>query len=93
MPHFVIKTLPFKTRITHGARNILAADQARARKLMAGLHPHGPVTVESRHQLQHNLRRHMPLRPTGDSDTTTDPQISAAVSDASIDATDAGTHY
>ncbi|KAJ6584084.1 acid protease [Mycena vulgaris] len=42
MPHFVIKALPFTTRVAHGAKNILAADQARAKKLLAGLHPHWP---------------------------------------------------
>ncbi|KAJ7274224.1 aspartic peptidase domain-containing protein [Mycena rebaudengoi] len=68
MPHFVIKTLPFRTRVTHGARNILAADQD-PRKEVDG----GPPSPRSR-----------------DSDTTTDPQISAAAGDASIDATDAG---
>jgi hypothetical protein len=36
MSHFVIKALPFTTRIAPGARNVLAADQARAAKFLSG---------------------------------------------------------
>ncbi|KAJ7451640.1 acid protease [Mycena latifolia] len=89
MPNFVIKALPFTTRVTHGAKNILAADQARARKLLAGLHPHGPVAFHSRHKAHHHHRHHQ----AGAEATTGDPQVSAAAGANSVDVTDAAVTY
>lgn len=89
MPHFVIKALPFTTRVAHGAKNILAADQARAKKLMRGLHPHGPVAFHSRHKPHHHHHR-APHGAAGVVDETGDPQISEAAGAGSIDVTDSG---
>ncbi|KAJ7673530.1 acid protease [Mycena rosella] len=80
------RAIPFTTRVAHGAKNILAADQARARKLMAGLHPHGPTAFHSRHKAHHH-RAHKPAQSTGD------PQVSAAAGADSVDVTDAAVTY
>ncbi|KAJ7143506.1 acid protease [Mycena crocata] len=89
MPNFIIKALPFTTRVTHGAKNILAADQARAQKLLAGLHPHGPVAFRARHKSRH----HHPAQPTDGGDVTSDPQVSQTAGDDSVDVTDAAVTY
>ncbi|KAJ7078663.1 acid protease [Mycena epipterygia] len=91
MTNFVIKALPFTTRVTHGAKNILAADQARARKLLAGLHPHGPAAFKARHKAHHH-RRHHPAAP-GAGAAEGDPEVSAAAGAGSIDVTDAAVTY
>ncbi|KAJ6611444.1 acid protease [Mycena sp. CBHHK59/15] len=93
MPHFVIKSLPFTTRVAHGAKNILAADQARARKLLAGLHPHGPIAFHARHKPHHHHQRHHLTSPSREGDATADPQGSAAAGAQSIDVTDAAVTY
>ncbi|KAJ7486176.1 acid protease [Mycena galericulata] len=87
MPHFVIKALPFTTRIAHGAKNILAADQARARKMLTGVHPHGPVAFHSKHK-HHHHRHH---GAAGAENVTGDP--SAAAGAGSIDVTDSAVTY
>lgn len=38
-----LRALPFSSRVKHGAKHILTRDRARAQKLLAGLHPHGPL--------------------------------------------------
>jgi hypothetical protein len=38
-----LRALPFSSRVKHGAKHILTRDTARAKKLIAGLHPHGPL--------------------------------------------------
>jgi hypothetical protein len=85
MPHIVVRSVPFKTRLAHkGAKDLLARDKARAKKLVAGLHPHGPVAFHER----------LSLRRRGDG-STTDPASgggSAAAAEGSIDVTDAGTY-
>ncbi|KAG6831736.1 hypothetical protein H0H87_004005 [Tephrocybe sp. NHM501043] len=43
MSRFIINSVPFETRLCHDAKQILARDQARAKKLLAGLQPHGPA--------------------------------------------------
>ncbi|KAF8073954.1 acid protease [Lyophyllum atratum] len=48
MSRFVINAIPFETRITYDARQILARDKARAQKLLAGFHPHGPAAFHSK---------------------------------------------
>nr|GAT49303.1 acid protease [Mycena chlorophos] len=53
MPHFVIKSIPITTRIASAASagNILARDQARARKFLQGVGPFGP---KIHHQRKHH---------------------------------------
>ncbi|KAJ7741273.1 acid protease [Mycena metata] len=99
MPHFVIKALPFTTRLAQGAQNILAHDQARARKLLAGIHPHGPEAFRSRHKAHHH--HHRAHHPAGaEAGAPQDPVSggasapgSAAGNANSIDVTDAGVTY
>ncbi|KAG6865125.1 hypothetical protein C0991_004966 [Blastosporella zonata] len=43
MSRFIINSVPFETRLCHDAKQILARDQARAKKFLAGLQPHGPA--------------------------------------------------
>ena len=38
----------FKSRVVQGALEVLSRDKARAQKLLAGLHPHGPNAFYSR---------------------------------------------
>ncbi|KAG5651727.1 hypothetical protein H0H81_007665 [Sphagnurus paluster] len=52
MSRFIINAIPFETRITNDARQILARDQARAQKLLAGFHPHGPAAFHSKKSAQ-----------------------------------------
>ncbi|KAJ7913482.1 acid protease [Mycena leptocephala] len=85
MPHFVIKALPFTTRVAHGARNILAADQARAAKVLAGVHPHGPVAFRSQPKARHHHHHHH-----DDGDDTKPPPVAG---DSSVDVTDAAVTY
>lgn len=47
-------SIPFHTRVSHGATNgathMLARDNARAQRLLAGLHAHGPIALHARKQ-------------------------------------------
>jgi hypothetical protein len=91
MSHVVIRSVPFTTRLTqNGARDILARDRARAKKLLSGLHPHGPAAFhEARKRRHHGHDRHH----GGSSGLPTQPASgggSDAASDGSIDVTDAG---
>jgi hypothetical protein len=88
MSRLVIRSVPFTTRLTQGgARDILARDRARAKKLLSGLHPHGPAAFHEARKRRHHghNRRHDVL--------LTQPVTgggSDAASDGSIDVTDAG---
>ncbi|KAJ7625265.1 acid protease [Mycena polygramma] len=87
MPHFVIKALPFTTRVVQGARHILAADQARAAKLLTGVHPHGPVSFRSRHRDHRHHHRHHHEPADGE------PQAPPVAGGNSVDVTDAAVTY
>lgn len=94
MSHVIIRSVPFTTRLTqNGARDILARDRARAKKLLSGLHPHGPAAFhEARKRRHHGHDRHH----GGSSGLPTQPASgggSDAASDGSIDVTDAGVTY
>ncbi|KAJ7791223.1 acid protease [Mycena olivaceomarginata] len=99
MSHFVIKALPFTTRIAPGARNVLAADQARAAKFLSGVHPHGPKAFRSRHKVHHHHHNFRNIDPVsgGGSDAASgdagDPQAPPAAGDSSVDVTDAAVTY
>ncbi|KAK2465399.1 hypothetical protein APHAL10511_002753 [Amanita phalloides] len=41
---------PIVSRIARGAKHILSRDKSRAQKLLAGLHPHGPLAFDARRQ-------------------------------------------
>lgn len=88
--HVVINSVPFATRLAHGAKNILARDRARAQKLLAGLHPHGPVVFQEARA----ARRAHPHSQNGASTVTYPPKLGAvAAGSGSIDVTDAGVTY
>ncbi|KAJ6507706.1 acid protease [Mycena vitilis] len=94
MPNFVIKSLPFTSRVQacHGAKNVLASDLARAAKLRAGVHPHGPTAFKSKHKVHHHHHRHHAGTTTGAGDAA-DPQAPPAAGDSSVDVTDAAVTY
>ncbi|KAJ6585319.1 acid protease [Mycena capillaripes] len=94
MPHFIIKALPFTTRLAQGARNILATDQARATKLLTGVHPHGPVTFRAKHKAHHH-HHHRHTDPTGGdgAEDSGDPQAPPVAGGNSVDVTDAAVTY
>ncbi|KAG6915899.1 hypothetical protein DXG01_009366 [Tephrocybe rancida] len=48
MSRFIINSVPFETRLCHDAKQILARDQVRAKKLLAGLQPHGPSAFHNK---------------------------------------------
>ncbi|KAF9481152.1 acid protease [Pholiota conissans] len=59
MSNVVVHSVPFHAHVKHGAKNLLAHDQARAAKLLQGLHPHGPnANWESHHHRRHRHHHH-----------------------------------
>jgi hypothetical protein len=47
--HIIHHALPLTTRlVAGGGKAILARDMARAQKLLAGKHPHGPVAFHAK---------------------------------------------
>ncbi|KAJ7263179.1 acid protease [Mycena haematopus] len=102
MPHYIIKALPFTTRVAQGARNVLAADQARAAKFMTGVQPHGPLAFRAGHKAHHH---HHHRRHHGQTDASsgggtgaasggaTAPQAPPVAGDSSVDVTDAAVTY
>ncbi|KIM89433.1 hypothetical protein PILCRDRAFT_95260 [Piloderma croceum F 1598] len=89
MSHVIIRSVPFTTRLTqNGARDILARDRARAKKLLSGLHPHGPAAFHEARKRRHHARHRGVLQTQPASGGGSD-----AASDGSIDVTDAGVTY
>lgn len=93
MSHVIIRSVPFTSRLAqNGARDILTRDRARAKKLLSGLHPHGPAAFHEARKRRHgHIHRHggssvNPTQPASGGD-------SGAASDGSIDVTDAGVTY
>ncbi|TFY71569.1 hypothetical protein EVG20_g1455 [Dentipellis fragilis] len=88
-------SLPFTTRIIQtGARDILAHDRARAQKLLAGLHPHGPAAFHAVELRRRSKRHHHKGGATGGGSTGgagSDP--SGGDAGDSIDVTDAAVTY
>ncbi|KII86690.1 hypothetical protein PLICRDRAFT_55605 [Plicaturopsis crispa FD-325 SS-3] len=99
MSSVVIRSIPFTTRLgTKGGRDLLARDQARAKKLLAGLHPHGPLAHELRAKHKHHHHHHHVTSgaATGSGGTgSTSGGGAAAPSDSSdsVDVTDSGVTY
>lgn len=78
-------SLPFTStvNISDGARAIIARDQARAQKFLAGIQPHGPNAhklTELRHRVTQNAHAHHGHKGFSPRDATGD----------TIDVTDAG---
>lgn len=98
MSHFIIKAIPFTSRVRvphgHGAKSILAIDQARAAKLLTGVHPHGPVAFKrkSAHHHHHHLHHRDAGAATGAEDAT-GVQAPPVAGDGSVDVTDAAVTY
>ncbi|TFK52338.1 acid protease [Heliocybe sulcata] len=80
-------SLPFTARLKGGhARDIVARDQARAQKFLAGLHPHGPVAFhEARRRRRHHHGHH--------GQALSDMSAAAGGTGKSIDVTDAAVEY
>jgi hypothetical protein len=86
MPHVVVRSVPFHTRLANkGAKDILARDQARAKKLLAGLHPHGPAAFHEARQRRLNSNHH-----DGSVNVQTELASEGDNANESIDVTDAG---
>jgi len=97
-----IASVPFVTRIvgTH-AKEILARDRARAQKVLAGLHPHGPLGVRNR-RIAHHHRHHHDHHGASDAaasqggsgtGTGTGGAAPPSSDDSGVDVTDAGVTY
>lgn len=87
----VVSSIPFSTRLAHGAKNILARDQARAQKLLKGVHPIGPLAFqESRRARELHRGRHHHHKEQVPTTTQPSKGGSAPSGDSSIDVTDAG---
>ncbi|KAG5728929.1 Polyporopepsin [Termitomyces sp. T112] len=54
MSRFIINSIPFETRLSHDAKQILARDQGRAKRFLAGLHPHGPAAFQAKNSNKRN---------------------------------------
>ncbi|KDR83017.1 hypothetical protein GALMADRAFT_863793 [Galerina marginata CBS 339.88] len=103
--HVIIKAIPFHTHIKQGAKHILAHDKARAKKLVQGLHPHGPLGHKvAAASTGHHHHHHKHGATGGDEDKApTDssqpqpmpvpPAGDATAASDSIDVTDAGVTY
>ncbi|KAJ7643871.1 acid protease [Roridomyces roridus] len=90
MPHHVIKAIPFSTRLLQGgAKHIVAADKARARKFLSGVHPHGPLMRNKSHAHKHHHRA--PHHAAGGAEDATGG--AEAADPGSIDVTDAAVTY
>jgi len=92
MSHFVPRAIPLSVRFTSGgAKEILARDRARAQKIIAGKHPHGPVISHTAKKLGHHRLQHQHHQATG---TTFDKASSVAISSGDqVDVTDSGVTY
>ncbi|CAK5284004.1 unnamed protein product [Mycena citricolor] len=98
MSHTVIRALPFTTHIAAGgARHILARDQARARKMLDGISPHGPAAFKQRSFAahHHHHHRHHQQQPGGTGvSAPTGPATGAGTgATGSVDVTDAAVTY
>ena len=96
------RVVPFTSRIvSRNAREILARDRERAQKLLAGVHPHGPLAVRELRSRRHRHGHHGHgggtassggtgggSAPSGGNGTEPSPN-----SGAGVDVTDAGVTY
>ena len=85
MSRVIINSIPFHTRVSPGARHVLVRDQARAKKLLAGLYAHGLAAF---HASKH---RHIPSQghtPAGRAQLV--PPAGSATASDSVDMTDSG---
>jgi hypothetical protein len=87
-------SIPFKSRFVEGAANIVARDSARAEKLKAGLHPHGPAAFQSR-TLPDNLISETDTEALGGPELAQPvPSLGGPVASVrSINVTDSGVAY
>ncbi|TDL23259.1 acid protease [Rickenella mellea] len=85
--HIIMHAICIRTNLSHtgpgAAKHILARDRARAQKLLAGLHPHGPLSLSKKHgrtQPGGGTQEPLPADPPAPGSNT-------------IDVTDAGVTY
>ncbi|TDL23166.1 acid protease [Rickenella mellea] len=85
--HIIMHAIRIRTNLSHtgpgAAKHILARDRARAQKLLAGLHPHGPLSLR---------KKHGTTQPGGGTQQPV-PADPPAPGSNSIDVTDAGVTY
>lgn len=81
MSRVVINSIPFHTRVSHGAKHILSRDKARAEKLLAGLHAHGPAAFLAKKRASASPPQPQQVPAQGDS---TAPKDSIDVIDAGL---------
>lgn len=98
MSHVVVRTLPIHAHLAHqgaGAVKLLAHDQARAKKILAGLNPHGPKAFhQARAHRHHHRHGHLSAKPTGGNATQpAQPAQPTSSSGDAVDVTDAGVTY
>lgn len=88
--HVVVNSIPFSSRVVaHGAKNILAQDQARARKLLQGVSPSGPLAFQRSRRIR-ELRRGRHHHDEISDDMLSDLPEDPPASTGSVDVTDAG---
>ncbi|KAG6899525.1 hypothetical protein C0993_009427 [Termitomyces sp. T159_Od127] len=66
MSRFIINSIPFETRIHPDAKHILARDQARAKKFLAGILPHGPAAFLAMNSKRNSIPSGTPTHDTID---------------------------
>jgi hypothetical protein len=82
--HIIHRALPLTIRFSSGgAKELLARDRARAQKLLAGKHPHGPVAFHEAKRSRHHHRHHHGTPFSSDI-------LQAAAASGSVDVTDSG---
>jgi len=94
--HVQVKSLPIATFLKHSgqdaAKHMIAGDRARAKKLLEGLHPHGPKLAHDhafRTEVLAARRHHLKKSHAAQGDATTAPPSNGT----SIDVTDAAVTY
>jgi len=96
MSRVVIDSVPFFTHLASGvthAKHILQRDRARASKLLAGLHPHGPLANSKHAHGKHHHHHRVKHVETGDHHHQSFAQAPGTNSSQSIDVTDAAVTY
>ena len=97
------RVLPFTSRVRAlNAKEMIARDQERARKIVAGMHPHGPRAIQElrRRRSHHHHHHHGGAtggESTGGDDVPSEPGTGSGaeppVGGTGVDVTDAGVTY
>jgi len=100
MSSVIIRSVPFVSRLTVGSgKELVARDQARAQKVLQGLHPHGPLRFREARRRRHHHHKHHETggdaAGTGGARTGSGTSGTAPSSDSGsgVDVTDASVSY